>query len=60
MALKVENVAAELGVSKQVIYREIKEGNLAAFRVGKQQLRIEEKEVEAYKNRNRVDLMEEL
>jgi len=57
MALTVMDVAKELNVSKQVVYREIKDGKLAAFRVGRQQLRVDEAELAAYKNRNTIERM---
>lgn len=60
MALTVMEVAKDLNISKFLVYKEIQEGRLSAFRVGKQQLRIKESELEAYKNRNKVEYMEEL
>lgn len=57
MALSVQEVANDLEVSKGVVYREIREGKLKAFRVGKQMLRISEEELEDYKRRNTVEYM---
>lgn len=57
MALSVQEVANDLDVSKGVVYREIREGKLKAFRVGKQMLRISEEELEDYKRRNTVEYM---
>ena len=57
MALSVLEVAKDMGVSKDTVYKEIREGSLKAFRVGKQKFRISEEELEAYKTRNTVEPM---
>ena len=57
MALSVLEVAKDMGVSKDTVYKEIREGRLKAFRVGKQKFRISEAELEAYKTRNTVEPM---
>lgn len=60
MAMTVENVAADLGVTIGLVYREIKNGNLKAFRVGSRTLRIRKEDLEEYKQRNYVQNMEEI
>lgn len=60
MAMTVERIAEDLGVTSHTVYKEIREGRLKAFRVGKRALRIDEAEYEKYKDRNAVIKMEEL
>lgn len=60
MAMTVESVAADLGVTIGLVYREIKNGNLKAFRVGSRTLRIRKEDLEEYKQRNYVQNMEEI
>ena len=61
MALRVEEVARDLDVSKDMVYREIKNGNLKAFRVGGRTIRIRPEDLQEYKlNQMVVTEMEEL
>jgi excisionase family DNA binding protein len=45
--LRITDVSAHLKMSRSAIYREIKSGNLRAFKIGKS-LRINEEEVSRY------------
>lgn len=62
MALRVEEVARDLNVTKDMVYREIKNGNLKAFRVGSRTIRILPEELENYKKQQstEVEFMREL
>lgn len=52
--LKVKDVAAELGISKDMAYREIRAGNLKAVRIGSRMLRIFPEELKDYQQRQTV------
>ncbi|NLL52676.1 MAG: helix-turn-helix transcriptional regulator [Peptococcaceae bacterium] len=47
-----EEVAQKLKISKYTVYELIKRGELAAYRIGRN-VRVEEKDIEAYKQRNK-------
>jgi len=51
-----EEVAQILKISKYTVYELIKRGELAAYRVGRK-VRVEEKDIEAYKQRNKKSLI---
>lgn len=62
MALKVNEVAQDLGVTADMVYREIRAGNLKAFRVGSRTIRIRPEDLQDYKDKQMVtvEMMEEL
>lgn len=53
LLLKVSEVGARLGMSRSTIYREIQNGNLRAFKIGKS-VRISAEEVTRYIENLRV------
>ena len=52
--LTVTQVAQKLNVSKMSIYRWIKNGKLAAYKLGKQAIRISEKDLDEFINQRRI------
>jgi excisionase family DNA binding protein len=51
--LKVEQVARQLSVTPRIVYKWISEGRLAGIRVGEKLVRVDERELDFFLNRER-------
>lgn len=54
--LKVKDVAQELGVTEEMVYREIQKGSIKACRIGSRTIRIFPEAVEDYKKQQTIEV----